>query len=462
MNRRVLLIDDNVDIHQDYHKILASTRDHEIDALERALFGEEPDTGCDEVEFELESAYSGLEGVESARRARDSGSPYAMAFVDMRMPPGIDGLETSRRLFALDPEIQVVICTAYSDHSWEEIHEVLGNDERLFILKKPFDVVEVRQLVHALTEKWARDREATVRIRTLVDSGRGYEARLRQAREDLHKADEERQRMELELLQAQKLEALGRLASGVAHELNTPIQFVGDNAAFLRDGYKDLIEVIEAYRSLVERAARPDLDQEATRIAEEADLEYLTSEVDSSLDAIAAGLDRVAHVVAAMRAFAHSGSSEFRPVDLNAALSQTLVVARSEYKQVADVETDFSDIPLVTCRIGDLNQVFLNLVVNAAHAIQQAGRDRGKIRVRTGHSDDWVVVTISDDGCGIPVEVQDKVFDPFFTTKEVGKGTGQGLAIARSIVVERHHGRLWFETELGKGTTFHLAVPVAA
>ena len=175
------------------------------------------------------------------------------------------------------------------------------------------------------------------------------------------------------------------------------------------------------------------------------------------------GVDRVATIVRAMKEFAHPESKEMASADLNKALQSTITVARNEWKYVAEVDTDFADLPLVACNVGDLNQVFLNLLVNAAHAIADVRKDgpKGRIVIRTEREQDRVHISIADNGSGIPESIRSRIYDPFFTTKEVGRGTGQGLAIARSVVVDRHKGSLTFDSEVGKGTTFHIRLPIS-
>jgi PAS domain S-box-containing protein len=275
----------------------------------------------------------------------------------------------------------------------------------------------------------------------------------------------QRKRLEVELRVAQKLEAVGRLASGIAHEINTPIQFIGDNVRFLRTAFEDLVELCRVQQHIVAELAAsgsPAADAAAAAV-QEADFAYLEREVPAALDASADGVSRVATIVRAMRAFAHPDSGNPATADLNAALQSTLTVARNEIKYVADVETRFGEIPAVTCFLGDLNQVFLNLFVNAAHAMADVQREterRGTLRVATCVEGDEVVVTVSDTGCGIAPEHRDKVYDPFFTTKGVGRGTGQGLSLARAIV-DRHHGSIRFDSQVGVGTTFEVRLPVA-
>jgi PAS domain S-box-containing protein len=276
-----------------------------------------------------------------------------------------------------------------------------------------------------------------------------------------------REAAEVELRQAQKLESVGRLAAGIAHEINTPIQFVGDNARFLQDSFAGLQTLLNKYQELRDAAASgavsPDLLAEVRRVEEESDCAYLLEEIPKALSQTLDGVTRVATIVRAMKDFAHPEGKEKATADLNKALQSTLTVARNELKYVADVETEFGELPLVVCHISDLNQVFLNLLVNAAHAIGEVVKEsgqKGKIRVRTAAEGKTVLITISDTGCGIPEGIRNKVFDPFFTTKEVGRGTGQGLAIARSVVVDRHKGSLTFESEVGKGTTFYIRLPL--
>jgi PAS domain S-box-containing protein len=268
----------------------------------------------------------------------------------------------------------------------------------------------------------------------------------------------EARRLEMDLQQAQKLEAVGRLAAGIAHELNTPIQFIGDNTQFMQEAFASFSGLLAKYAE----AARPEARDALRAIEQEIDLDYLRDQVPSTIVRTMEGVKRVATIVRAMREFAHPDQREMVAADINRSIQATLDVARNEYKYVADVETDYGELPLVTCFAGDLNQVVLNIIVNAAHAIAdvvKGTRDKGKIRVATRRDGGEVVVTISDTGTGIPEPIRQKVFDPFFTTKEVGRGTGQGLAIARNIMA-KHHGSISFETEPGKGTTFVLRVPV--
>ena len=277
----------------------------------------------------------------------------------------------------------------------------------------------------------------------------------------------EQRRLENDLAQAQKLESVGRLAAGVAHEINTPVQFVSDSVLFVREAMDDLSQIVDKYRELRSATANGQDVAAAAKAAEEAedeaDLDYILENAPVALDRAREGLGRVAAIVRSMKEFAHPDRKEMTQSDLNQAIASTLVIASNEYKYVAEVETRFGEIPPVNCYAGEINQVVLNLIVNAAHAIGDVVKgtpDKGRIQVSTRLLGDQVEIAIADTGKGIPVEVRSRIFDPFFTTKEVGKGTGQGLAIARTVVVEKHKGTLHFETELGKGTTFFIRLPV--
>ena len=278
----------------------------------------------------------------------------------------------------------------------------------------------------------------------------------------------DRKRQEMDVRNGQKLEAVGRLAAGIAHEINTPIQFVGDNTRFLVDAFQNELKLMEIYEKLLQAAAQGPVDAvllaEVSATQKNSDWGFLKEEIPRAMEHMLEGLGRVSIIVRGMKEFSHvDRSNQKSPGDINRALESTLVVVRNELKYVADVETQFGELPPVLCQLGDLNQVFLNLLINAAHAIGDVVKgttSKGIIRIATRTDGGWVEISISDSGSGIPEEVRNKIFDPFFTTKEVGKGTGQGLAIARAVVVEKHGGTLTYVTEMGKGTTFLVRLPL--
>lgn len=272
--------------------------------------------------------------------------------------------------------------------------------------------------------------------------------------------------LEMELRHAQKLESVGQLAAGIAHEINTPVQFIGDSVCFLQDAFVEMSQLIDGLIHCI-RAEGSDNESSPTQclndLEREIDYDFLREEVPAAVQRIMQGVGRVAGIVRAMKTFAHPGSSEMAVCNLNESIETTLTVARSEYKYVADVTLALSPIPEVVCNQGDINQVLLNLIVNAAHAIEpvaQASGKRGKIHVSTRQEAADVIIEVSDTGCGIPSEIRERVYDPFFTTKPAGKGTGQGLSIAQRIVVEKHGGALEFDSEVGRGTTFRIQIPI--
>jgi PAS domain S-box-containing protein len=271
-------------------------------------------------------------------------------------------------------------------------------------------------------------------------------------------------RMEQDLRQAQRLEAIGRLAAGIAHEINTPIQFVGDNASFFERSCHDVMSYVAFCEEQLRQFAGEQYSAVVAR-REELDIPFVQEEGPKAASNIMEGVVRVAKIVSAMKEYAHPGGTEKALADLNHAIETTVVVATNEWKHVAKLVTQLGTLPPVPCHLGDLNQVFLNLLVNAAHAIgDKVGHSgaTGQITIRTYLQNDMAVVEIADDGAGIPHEIRGRVFDPFFTTKEVGRGTGQGLTLARRVVVEKHEGQLDFTSEVGKGTTFFVRLPLHA
>lgn len=273
---------------------------------------------------------------------------------------------------------------------------------------------------------------------------------------------------EAKRIHGMKLESIGELSAGIAHEINTPMQFVGSNLSFLRESFADVLELVGRYRKFREtvgdNAEYATLSAELSAYEEEIDVDYLEEEVPGAFEQTRDGVDRVTQLVQGLKGFAHSDSGQGKQsVDINTVIENTLVVSRNEYKYVADVETEFDDLPSIKAHSGDIGQVVLNLVVNAAHAIEDVtgdGNDRGTITVKTKLDNDYVMITVEDTGKGVPDAIKNRIFDPFFTTKEVGQGSGQGLAIARTIIHDKHNGTLAFTSTPGKGTIFSIRLPV--
>lgn len=275
---------------------------------------------------------------------------------------------------------------------------------------------------------------------------------LEAKRAELEHALSELKKAQAELLQAQKQQAIGQLASGIAHEINTPAQYVGDNIKFLTDSFTKLLQVIETCK------------EASKQVQSDEDLEFLINEVPRALKDSAEGMTYISGIVNAMKEFAHPSGGVMQPVDLNSLIQTTVAISRNEWKHVATLETDFDpDLPPVDGLKDELGQVLLNLIVNAAHAIEdriKTDNTNGNIRIIAKRDGEWAEIQVEDNGCGIPKELTQKIFEPFFTTKDVGRGSGQGLAIAYNIITDKHHGNIGVDSEKGKGAKFTIRLPL--
>ena len=279
----------------------------------------------------------------------------------------------------------------------------------------------------------------------------------------------EQRLQEANRIHSMKLESIGELAAGIAHEINTPIQFVGSNLSFLRESFDDLLSLLNEYSTLHglcdSAGTCPAKFQQINALKERIDLDYLLEETPTAFEQTMSGVERVSKLVLGLKGFAHSGNSEDKQsANVNDIINNALVVCRNAYKYVADLETNFGEIPDIPVYPGDVGQVIINLVVNAAHAIadvKKADHSLGKISITTMLEDNEVVISVTDTGGGIPENIRQRVFDPFFSTKDVGRGSGQGLAISRTIVHDKHNGEISFSSQTGVGTTFVVRLPIS-
>jgi PAS domain S-box-containing protein len=376
---------------------------------------------------------------------------------------------TGRRLYA-SPSYQTVL--GYDDRELEATASLA--------LVHPDDLPRIRR---ALEDIFEQGLPCTLDYRLRHRDGRwlDFEARANPIRQVSGKpsqavlvardvtarkiAERSRQEMEIRLRHAQKLESIGSLAAGIAHEINTPTQFIGDNVQFLQGAFLDLLELAGMAESILDAAGTgglpPDLARRVREALDRAGLEYLRTEVPKAFAEAFEGVRRVAAIVGAMKDFSHPGATVKTPTDLNRAIQSTVLVCRSEWKYVAALELDLDpELPPVLCLPDEFNQVILNLVINAAHAIVDAGRSgSGRIRIATRSAGDRATVEVEDTGTGIPDAIRPRIFDPFFTTKEAGRGTGQGLAIAHAVVVEQLGGTIEVRSEVGRGTAFIISLP---
>jgi signal transduction histidine kinase len=406
--------------------------------------------------FALISAYDGPSALAELEEVIAARGEIALVILDVAMP-GWGGLDTLERIWRVSPDTQALLCTGGA-LDYRELQARFGDTDALLVINKPFSRVELAQAAQALTTKWRLQRIARARVDELEAAVQARTAQLEASNVLLAEAIEWRDRIEADLRTSHRLEAVGQLAAGIAHEINNPLQYVGDHLEFVHGAAADLLGVIDRLGACVptddpERAARARAAYDAV------DLPYLRSELPGALDAIQDGLRRITSIVRSMKELSHPGTGDARTADVNRAIECALEISANSYRSVADLQKQLAPLPPVTCFIAELGQVFLNLIVNAAQAME--GQPRGTLVVTSAVDGDHIVVTVSDTGGGIPIEIQQRIFDPFFTTKEIGRGTGQGLAIARAIVVERHGGSLAFDSVAGQGTTFVLRLPIA-
>ena len=541
-NRRILIVDDNTSIHADFRNILCPDKSGEaaVDEMEAVLFDEDK-LAAEQMSFELDSACQGQEGLEMVKRALAENRPYALAFVDVRMPPGWDGVETIARIWEVDPEIQIVVCTAYSDHSWGEMRAKVGQPDSLLVLKKPFDNIEVEQLAHALTKKWLLNHQAGLQIAELAQANeslaisqerfskafhesplpsgilslpdqrfvdvnqrlaeitgykreemidrtpaelllwekpgvadRWYEGLTRQELVRDQEANirnkagalrellislspiavgkhphllmlaqdvSERARLERQLRQAQKMEAIGQLAAGVAHDFN------------------NILTVIQGHAGLMQQK----LDSTGPQVK---------SLQQKSLEQIARAAARAATLIRQLLMFSRKQVMEFRHLDLNDTLRNAIKMLERLVGE--HVQIDFrpqSLIPAIHADSSMVEQIAMNLAVNARDAMPNGGRvsittsletiHRAPVPMDPEHRDgEYVCLTFSDTGTGMDTQILSRIFEPFFTTKAVGKGTGLGLSTVFGIV-RQHQGWLEVESKPNQGTTFRVYFPAS-
>jgi signal transduction histidine kinase len=454
---RILVIDDNQSIHKDFEKILAPhAANAELKSIEADIFGETETAGVEDlVEFELDHALQGQEGYEITLKAQQDGRPYALAFVDMRMPPGWDGLETIEWLWKVDPDLQIVISSAYSDHTWAQITSRLGYGDKLFILQKPFSEAEVLQFAHSLAEKRERQQQSSLE--------------LAKTHEELKTQKAHTQRIERELVMAQKLKNAGQLTSGVSHQINMLAQHAESNVLHLQADIEKVSGLLELYRR--GHSSEHSENQQAAALAEARQIEErlggteFENGIQNKLMNIMQAAREMLNVTIAIKEFQTNNQPGERLANINSIIINLLKISRINYEYIADIETDLGVIPPIYCNVGDINQAFTNLLMNAVYAIATTDKasdseHKGSIRIATAKHDDGIEVSIQDSGGGIPEDIQADIFTPFAAGRKTGNGSGQGLPIARDILENGHGGSLRFETEPGRGTTFIIRLPI--
>ena len=430
-NRRILVIDDNRAIHDDFRKILCppDSAGNSLECFETVLFGKATAVPAP-IRFDLDFAFQGQEGLERVRQALAAGRPYATAFIDVRMPPGWDGIETVAKIWEADPDLQVVICSAYSDYSWHEMLATVGHSGRLVILKKPFDPIEAQQLAQALTEKWRLLQESKNKLNDLEKIVGARTA-------ELQAEIVERKQLEAQFRQAQKMEAFGQLAGGVAHDFN------------------NLLAVIMGFANLLR------------------DTEELGAEAREQIEQVHLAGERAANLTKQLLTFSRKRDMQISSLNLNNVIGDMAKMLARLIGEDIKLECKFSPkLPCVQADTSMMEQLLMNLVVNARDAMPKGGQllistdavviesspTPGQPEARAG---DFVCLSVRDTGCGMTPEVRARIFEPFFTTKGVGKGTGLGLATVFGIV-KQHLGWIEVASEVGLGASFKIFIPVSS
>jgi len=471
-NQRILIVDDDPGVRESYGMILCPPSSRDVLLRGASLFddppGGAPGGKPPGESYELRLAERGEAAVEIMREVLAENRPFAAAFVDMKMP-GMNGAETAKALWEMDPDLKIVIVTAYSDYTPDEIVEVTGRND-LFYLRKPFNPEEIRQFARALTNQWNLERDREVLADKLHDAYR----ELEEVNENLEEKVKEQTAL---LVQSEKMASLGVLAAGIAHEVNNPIAYIRVNLSTVRDYCSRLVGLLSLYRDLEKEIGPDALPAAARSLLEDIRAYSRSKKVDFILEDMGPlvaesleGTERIGRLVKDLKAFSRFDREDARETDLHELMDSALNILHKELKHRVEVVRDYGDLPQVVCLPERVAQVFLNLLLNAAQAIE----DRGVIRIATRRLDNGagkravpssfdplggVEVSVSDTGQGIPEADASRIFDPFFTTKPPGQGTGLGLSIAYDIV-KSHGGDIRVRSREGEGTTFSVTLPL--
>jgi two-component system NtrC family sensor kinase len=463
-NRRLLIIDDDPGVRESFKSIFDTPGLEEVEQQGAALFGlpDGPKPLPGPAPFLLTICERGMEGVQEVERPMQTSRRFPVAFVDINMP-GIDGVETARRLWKVDPQMKIVLITAYSRYRPEDVLNITHRED-LFFLRKPFHPEEIRQMARALTYQWNLERAREQLSSKLSEAN----TRLLILNLQLEEKVEEQTTL---LVQSEKMASLGLLAAGVAHEINNPISFVDSNLHTLNRYCSGVTALLEAYEELAEATHRhlvPEVQEPLEKLEalkQQHRLAFILKDMTALTAECLDGTQRVQQIVHDLRTFARCDPHCSTPVNLNDIMDATLNIIWNQLKYKTHLIKHYGSLPPIRCVPQKLSQVFMNVLMNAAQAIT----DAGTVRVAThylesfdqsGKEGAWAKIEVSDDGCGIPKDNLKRVFDPFFTTKPVGQGTGLGLSIAYDIV-KAHGGRIAVESQAGRGTTATILLPYA-
>jgi two-component system NtrC family sensor kinase len=459
-NNRILIIDDDPGIRNAYRDMLEPPKKTAAFSKKVARFDEPGGhPGMLKERYALSITDKGDRGVAAVKASLAQNRPFATVFIDLRMP-GMDDAETARLIRQHDPHIKITIAAAHSVRSSDGHIRATGCDD-LFYLRKPFNREDIRQVARTLTHVWNLEREQN----TL--SGQLKKANQRLA--DINRDMEKRVRDQTALLiQSQKMASISNLAAGVAHEINNPISYVNGNLNALKKYGRKIVNLLEAYQDLemvAQQNGEADLHEQLKKVRQyraAEGIDFILEDLDALVDESLEGIDRVHKIVTDLRTLPCIDEAKPEPIDINGCLDATLNIIWDEVKCHAEVMKDYETLPEMIGCPQKISQVFMNILINATKAIN----NKGQIHISTEHvkagrrkSDDKIVITIADNGMGIPKNLLDKIFDPFFTTKPVGEGTGLGLSISYNII-KAHGGSIRFQSKEGEGTKFTISLPV--
>jgi len=431
---RILVVDDNPSIHDDFRRIFANSqlRRDDLDDLAASVFGLPTESSA--PEFSLDHALQGQAALAQVLAAREANAAYALLFMDVRMPPGWDGVEAAARVLDNDPDVHVVLCTAYPERSWRNRVEQLPGRERVLVLKKPFDILEVQQLACALCEKWLYAQRDRARLHDLERSVTAQKGELAAAADHLRQEMASRALVESRLRKAERLEGLGRLAAGLCHEINNPLSYIVTSAELMQDELAELGDGVP-----------PGNQQELAQL----------------LNAISIGASRITRLVRNIRMFARHSEAAPEVVELDQAVETAVGMIQPQLLPHVEISVDTSRAVPVLGRRFELEQVIINLVENALHAMAEQRQPVPRVAISARLvGTESMSIEVADTGPGIDDTILERIFDPFFTTKPVNKGTGLGLSICHTLIADMG-GSIDVRNREERGAVFTVTLPVA-
>ncbi|MBT3387604.1 MAG: response regulator [Desulfobacula sp.] len=460
-NNRILIIDDDEGIRETYKGIFAPV--HESDVLKkgRFLFARDKvlEKSSQPKEYDVTFAENGLKGVEFVETSINQNKRFAVAFIDMKMP-GISGAQTTKLMWGIDREIKIVVVTAFSEYTPEDIIKVTGRDD-IFYLRKPFAQEEILQFARTLSYEWNLEKKKDRLEKQLKKAN----LELKTINVDLKEKIEKQANL---IVQAEKMATVGLLAAGVAHEINNPIAFINGNLSALKKYSKKIVGLNQQYQKIDLFWRQNDIKAMNKSMSElsnykiENKIDIFMEDIDALTEESIEGIDRIKNIVQDLKNFSRIDEAEYKEINLNNSIETTLNIIWNEIKYKAEIKKDYGDLPLLKCFPQKISQMFMNLLLNASQAIENKGDILISTKLITKGrrtKDQYIEVTISDSGSGIPKEHLNRIFDPFFTTKPEGEGTGLGLSIVYDII-KAHNGQISVSSDSGNGSKFLILFPV--